>query len=208
MQTVTMQTVSQSAFVATRAAARPARRSAVVVRASAEDSRRAVLGGLMAGIASLSMVSSANAISIDLFDDRKARKAGFDIIYEARDLDLPQGERDGMLQARQSLGDTKKRIAEAEKRIDTLLAPSVEKAYWTEARNELRRQVGTLRFDINAVADSLGKADRKVALAAKEEFLAAVEDFDLSLRKKDKDSAAAKLGAVQSTLDAVIAKLA
>lgn len=206
MNATAMQTsVSQSAFVATRAAARPARRSACLVRASAEDSRRAVLGGLVAGVAGLVAVKSANAM--DLFDDRKARQAGFDIIYEARDLDLPQNERDGLTQARTVVADTKKRILEAESRIDSKLAPSVEKAYWTEARNELRRQVGTLRFDINAVADTLAKPAKKDALAAKKEFLAAVEDFDLSLRKKDQGAASTKLGAVQAKLDAVIAKL-
>jgi photosystem II oxygen-evolving enhancer protein 3 len=205
MNATAMQTtVSQSAFVAARATARPARRS-MVVRASAEESRRAVLGGLAAGVAGLFVAQNANAM--DLFDDRKARKAGFDIIYEARDLDLDQRVRDGMTQARSSLADTKKRIAEAEKRIDGSLLPYVEKSYWTEARNELRRQVGTLRFDINAVADSLAKPAKKDALAAKAEFLAAVEDFDLSLRKKDQASASKKLGAVQSKLDAVIAKL-
>jgi photosystem II oxygen-evolving enhancer protein 3 len=64
------------------------RRAAVVVRASAEDSRRAVLGGLLAGVAALAASPAANAI--DIRDDRKARANGFDLIYEARDLDLPQ----------------------------------------------------------------------------------------------------------------------
>jgi hypothetical protein len=37
----------------------------------------------------------------------------------------------------------------------------------TEGRNELRRQVGTLRFDINALADQLPKASKKEVLTAK-----------------------------------------
>ena len=47
-----------------------------------------ILTGL-AGVAALALTSSpANAI--DVFDNRKASENGFDIIYEARDLDLPQ----------------------------------------------------------------------------------------------------------------------
>ncbi|KAI7839752.1 hypothetical protein COHA_006556 [Chlorella ohadii] len=190
----TMQTVAQKAFAgsAVRSAATTPRaaRAAVVVRASAE-SRRAVLGGLVAGVAAL---TASSAQALDLFDDRKARQAGFDIIYEARDLDLPQGVRDGLAQARENLDVAKARIKEAEKRIDADLDAYIAKAYWTEGRNELRRQVGTLRFDLNA--------------AAKNEFLAAVEALDLQLRKKNGDKAAAALADTKAKLDAVIAKLA
>lgn len=147
------------------------------------------------------------ATAIDVIDDRKARNNGFDLIYEARDLDLPQNVRDGLTQARQDLAATKKRIAESEKRIDTLLPPAVSKAYWTEAREELRRQVGNLRFDINAVAETLPKDARKALLQEKKEFFALVEELDLALVKKQKEDALAKLPAVQSKLDSVIAKL-
>nr|QFB70703.1 chloroplast oxygen-evolving enhancer protein 3 [Chlorella ohadii] len=203
-----MQTVAQKAFAgsAVRSAATTPRaaRAAVVVRASAE-SRRAVLGGLVAGVAAL---TASSAQALDLFDDRKARQAGFDIIYEARDLDLPQGVRDGLAQARENLDVAKARIKEAEKRIDADLDAYIAKAYWTEGRNELRRQVGTLRFDLNAVADTLPKAAKKEAQAAKNEFLAAVEALDLQLRKKNGDKAAAALADTKAKLDAVIAKLA
>ena len=72
-------------------------RSVVVVRASAEESRRAVLGGMLAGVAALAAAGSAQA-DVTLFDERKARERGFDLIYEARNLELPQGQRDGMSQ--------------------------------------------------------------------------------------------------------------
>lgn len=45
--------------------------------------------------------------------------------------------------------------------------------------------MGTLRFDLNAVADTLPKAAKKDALEARKEFLAAVESLDLQLRKKN-----------------------
>lgn len=45
------------------------------------------------------------------------------------------------LQARENLELAKSRIKEAEKRIDADLDAYIAKAYWTEGRNELRRQV-------------------------------------------------------------------
>merc|ERR1712124_173449 len=53
---------------------------------------------------------------IDLKDDRLAKSTGYDLIYEARDLDL-QNIRDGLTQARSSLSDTKSRIAESKQRL-------------------------------------------------------------------------------------------
>lgn len=159
------------------------------------------------GAAALVASTLPATAAIDLIDDRKARANGFDLIYEARDLDLPQNVRDGLTQARQDLAATKKRIAESEKRIDTLLPPAVSKAYWTEAREELRRQVGVLRFDINTVADTLPKDAKKALLKEKNEFFALVEDLDLALVQKKKDVALEKLPKVQSKLDSVIAKL-
>jgi len=178
------------------------------VRASAEQqSRRAVLGSLLAGVA-FSAANAASALTpVDVIDDRKAIDKGFDIIYEARDLDLPQNVRDGLTQARKDIEATKKRIKESEARIDSSLEPSIAKAYWVEAREELRRQVGTLRFDLNTLASTKGKEAKKDALAARKEFIKAVEDLDLALRKKDKDSALSKLVAVQSNLDKALAKL-
>lgn len=46
-----------------------------------------MLGGLLAGVAALT-VPRANAV--DIRDDTKVRERGFDLIYEARDLDLAQ----------------------------------------------------------------------------------------------------------------------
>ena len=43
------------------------------------------------------------------------------------------------------------------------MATYVDKAYWTQARNELRRQVGTMRYDINNLVElkGSGEADAK-----------------------------------------------
>jgi photosystem II oxygen-evolving enhancer protein 3 len=57
----------------------------VAVSASAEG-RRAVLGGLLAGVIAIAPAAQA----VDILDATKVRDAGFDLIYQARDLDLPQ----------------------------------------------------------------------------------------------------------------------
>jgi photosystem II oxygen-evolving enhancer protein 3 len=173
------------------------------------EARREVLAGFVAAGAALVAAGSAQAVtSIDLFDDRKARDTGYDLIYEARDLDLDQNTREGFTQARGDLEATKKRIKESEARIDTAVAPSIEKAYWTEAREELRRQLGTLRFDLNSLATAkAGKEEKKKALALRKDFIRSVEDLDLALRKKDKESALTKLNVAKSSLDTVIANL-
>mmetsp|Transcript_27008 Transcript_27008/g.59067 ORF Transcript_27008/g.59067 Transcript_27008/m.59067 type:complete len:203 (-) Transcript_27008:270-878(-) len=198
-----------SAVAQRSSVARPAtasRRSAVVVKASAE-SRRAVLGGFLAG-AALTISSAAQAVTpVDLFDDRPVRQKGFDLIYEARDLDLPQNVRDGMTQARQNLEETKKRVKDSEARIDSALEPSIKKNYWTEAREELRRQVGTLRFDLNALAQTKTKEEKKAALAKKKDFIASVEALDLALRQKDEAAALSKLSATKTALDVVLASV-
>lgn len=66
-----------------------------------------VLAGFVAAGAALLAAPKAQAVSpVDLFDDRKARNNGFDIIYEARDLDLPQSKRDGLDQVRAAAQST------------------------------------------------------------------------------------------------------
>merc|ERR1719373_19460 len=75
-----------------------------------------VSSSLAVGLATLVINSHALALTpVDLKDDRKAKSAGFDIIYEARDLDLPQNVREGFTQARSSLDETKNRVVELKK---------------------------------------------------------------------------------------------
>ncbi|PNW79927.1 hypothetical protein CHLRE_08g372450v5 [Chlamydomonas reinhardtii] len=194
--------------LASKVATRPAvasRRGAVVVRASGE-SRRAVLGGLLASAVAAVAPKAALALTpVDLFDDRSVRDRGFDLIYEARDLDLPQNVREGFTQARASLDETKKRVKESEARIDADLDVFIQKSYWTEAREQLRRQVGTLRFDLNTLASTKEKEAKKAALGLRKEFIQAVEDLDFALREKDQASAAKKLEITKAKLDSVLA---
>ncbi|GAX74695.1 hypothetical protein CEUSTIGMA_g2143.t1 [Chlamydomonas eustigma] len=181
------------------------RRSAVVVKASA-DSRRAILGGFLAGVSlSVSGAAFAAATPVDIIDDRKAVKAGFDIIYEARDSDLSENVRQGRTQARSNIDIVISRVRESESRLDNDLEPSIKKNYWLEARQELRRQTGTLRFDLNTLAQTKAKDEKKKALELRKDFIAKVEALDFALRKKDEAASAVALESAKTALDTVLA---
>ena len=68
--------------------------------------------------------------------------------------------------------------------------------------------MGTLRFDLQTLASAKGgKAEKKQGLALSKGFIAPVEDLDLSLRKKDKTAALAKLETAKAKLDEALAYL-
>merc|ERR1711976_732628 len=162
-------------------------------------------------IFSLSVVMSCgNALALShvhLKDDRKAKSMGYDLIYEARDLDLPQGVRDGLTQARSSVNDTKKRVAESKSRITKEVLPYIEKAYWTEAKEALRLQVCTLRFDLNTLAETKSKSEKKDALAAKKQFFNDIEKVDFAIREKKMDAALKAYNVAVTSLDSVLAQV-
>lgn len=112
-------------------------RSIVAVTPAQQRSTRTpsvqILSGLVAGVAAVAVAPSQadnTAGFVDLFDDRKARQKGFDLIYEARDLDLVQNERDGLAQFRGDLKATKERYKEATKRISKDVGGYIDKMYW------------------------------------------------------------------------------
>merc|ERR1719359_1227171 len=146
--------------------------------------------GFITCVASLAITSSALAVSaIDLKDDRKAKSTGFDIIYEARDLDLPQDVRDGLTQARSSVDETKNRVVQLKKCINLEVPSYIKKAYWTEARESLRLRVGTLRFDLNTLVEMKTKSEKKTANKAKKQFFDEIEKVDFAIREKNMDKA-------------------
>merc|ERR1711981_1316435 len=164
------------------------------------------LNTLTASIAVLSLAGSAIAVTpVDLKDDRKAKSTGFDLIYEARDLDLPQDVRDGLTQARSSVDETKKRVIELKKCI-TLEVPSyIKKAYWTEAKESLRLRVGTLRFDLNTLVEMKTKSEKKTANKAKKQFFDEIEKVDFAIREKNMDKALKAYEIAAKSLDTVLA---
>jgi len=161
---------------------------------------------IAAGLLALTIAAPAFAVTpVDIFDDRKAKKNGFDIIYEARDLSLPQAVRDGLAQPRGDLALTKTRVTESTKRIKNDVLPYIKKAYWTEAKEQLRRQLGTLRFDLNTLAEVKPKAERAKAQALKNDFIRAIEETDLWVQKKDGAKAEKAFAKALAALDAVTA---
>jgi len=202
MQSVTSQRVTLAGTPLKSAAVRAAvPRRCIAVQASAEEPRRAVLAGF-AAVAGLAVARVANAV--DIQDDRKVRDRGFDLIYEAREIELPQSVRDGLTQARSDLSAAKKRVKESEERVDVKLPEYVKKKYWTEAREELRRQIGTLRFDLSSLAAGLDKPKRKEAARLQKAFFQKVDDLDYAIRIKSPEKASEALSAAQSALDTAI----
>lgn len=83
---------------------------------------------MVAGVVSLTAFGAS--ADVELQDERDVRQRGFDLIYEARDLDLGQNERDGLTQYRKNLESTKTRVKKSESIIDTKLEPLIQKKYW------------------------------------------------------------------------------
>ena len=102
---------------------------------------------------------------IELQDKRVTNKEGLQLIYEARDLNIAESTRqDGPSRfAFQKLNSnqTKARATESLNRINKDVPEYVEKAYWSQAGMELRRQLNTMRFDINNLVDEKGATGRK-----------------------------------------------
>merc|ERR1712187_313895 len=159
------------------------------------------------GALGLGAVAGKNAFAVtgvDIKDDRSAVKKGFDIIYEARELDLPQGQRDGLTQFKDSVSDTKKRLTESSKRIKTSVIEFVNKNYWPSASNELRRQLGTMRFDLNTVAATKEGSAQTELLAAKKKFISDIEKLDLAIVNKNQKLALDLYATAVGSMDSVL----
>ena len=98
---------------------------------------------------------------------------------------------------------TAARASESIKRLNNDVGEYVGKAYWTQAANELRRQVGTLRFDMNNLVSDKG-GDKAAAKA----FYASIEKLDFAIRQKDQAAATSAIAAVQEQGNALIKQLA
>merc|ERR1712176_404006 len=194
---------SQSNFMPMQLA-RP--RSSTVANAE----RREMMAGLALGLGSVA-AQSKNAFAVtgvDVKDDRGAVKKGFDIIYEARELDLPQNQRDGLSQFRESGDDTKKRLAESSDRFKKDVLVSINKNYWTAASNELRRQMGTMRFDLKTLSEAKEGAAKKAAVEAKNTFISEVEKLDLAIVNKNQKLALERYEKSIASLDTVLKVMA
>jgi len=177
---------------------------------SETQGRREMIAGLASAFgAAVAHDKAAFAVSpVDLKDDRKAKSIGFDIIYEARDLGLPQNIRDGLTQARESTENTKARIAESKQRISTGVLDAIKKSYWVEAAQALRLQLGTLRFDLNSLELKAPASEQKAVKAAKKKAFTDIEALDYAIRQKKLDASLKAYEKALSSLDAVLASVA
>mmetsp|Transcript_3650 Transcript_3650/g.13476 ORF Transcript_3650/g.13476 Transcript_3650/m.13476 type:complete len:208 (+) Transcript_3650:64-687(+) len=184
-----------------------ASKASVVVKASASDNKSKAVSLLVAGIVALNAAPALALNSIELTDQRVTNKEGLQLIYEARDLNIAESTRQAGASrfAFQKLttAQTAVRAKESLSRLDQDMVTYVNKAYWTQAANELRRQVGTMRFDINNLVENkgTGKAEAKA-------FFKSVEKLDFAIRQKDKDAAIAALAVAQTQGDALMKSLA
>ena len=97
-----------------------------------------------------------------------------------------------------TLAQTKARVTESLTRLATTVTDYSNKKYWTPAQNELRRQVGYLRFDLNALVEAKGSGDAEADALVK-----SVEELDFAFRKKSPEMAAKALAAVAANSAAV-----
>lgn len=79
----------------------------------------------------------------------------------------------------------------------------IEKSYWSQAANEERRQLQTLRFDINNLVEEKG-GDVKQAKA----FYKSIEKMDFAIRQKDQATAQAAVAECQEKGSALLSSLA
>ncbi|KAK3241429.1 hypothetical protein CYMTET_48803 [Cymbomonas tetramitiformis] len=197
--------LSAKANVAESVNVRPAQRVAAKapVAASAQLGRREMFSFIATGAALVA--TKANAIEIIDFKD--ANSKGFQEIYEARELENgTYNEKGGVPQRfalkRLSGDETKGRITESLDRLSTKIQPSIDVEAYPLAQNELRRQLGYLRFDIRTLA-----ADDKSIAGPGKDLVLAVEDLDLALRFKNQDKANALYQKVLIKADALSSAL-
>jgi photosystem II oxygen-evolving enhancer protein 3 len=187
---------------------RPNRSEDDLTHASAPPSlkHRQAVSLAVAGVVAFSAMPALALNQIELQDKRVTNKEGLQLIYEARDLNIAESTRqDGPSRfAFQKLNSnqTKARATESLNRINKDVPEYVEKAYWSQAGMELRRQLNTMRFDINNLVDEKG-GDRTQA----KKFYQAVEALDFQIRSKDKDGATAAVATVQDLGNALLASL-
>jgi photosystem II oxygen-evolving enhancer protein 3 len=169
--------------------------------------RRGLLNAIAfaAAASAAQAASAATPVDIKLGDQLTSPKMkGFDLIYEARDTDLTQAQRDGIVAARSSIPDTKARIQESKKRMEEKMPKLISQAYWTQAKELMRLQVGTLRFDLDTLASAKPREDKKIARIANDAFFNNVEKLDFQIRAKNIDKAKTAYSKAMESFDSAL----
>eukprot|EP00227_Mantoniella_beaufortii_P007407 CAMPEP_0197592150 /NCGR_PEP_ID=MMETSP1326-20131121/14793_1 /TAXON_ID=1155430 /ORGANISM="Genus nov. species nov., Strain RCC2288" /LENGTH=208 /DNA_ID=CAMNT_0043157805 /DNA_START=20 /DNA_END=646 /DNA_ORIENTATION=+ len=197
-----------NAVVVAKTTAIRAKRTSVIVQASG-DAKSKAISFFAAGVIAFSASPAVALNQIELADQRVANKNGLQLIYEARDLNLSESSR-GEASSRNSFQKltTKQSLARASESVSRFngdMVTYIDKAYWTQAANEVRRQVGTLRYDMNNLVETNGTATSRAEAKA---FYKSIEALDFAVRKKDQVGAKALLIVVQDQGNALIKSLA
>merc|ERR1712187_1076155 len=96
------------------------------------------------------------------------------------------------------------RPPESSKRIKSSVLEFINKNYWPSASNELRRQLGTMRFDLNNLAAAKEGSAQKEFLAAKKKFITDIEKLDLAVVNKNQKLSLDLFGTVVGSMDSVL----
>ena len=142
----------------------------------------------------------------------RKKNAGVQLIYEARDVDLPLKDRylysrDGEAGKEMTPESTLQRISDARGRIDGEVRTAIAGNDWVKARNGLRSRAGFLRFDLNYLVSLKDKAAKKEAIKLKTSALQKIEDLDFQLRQKDQASSEKKIEVALAELNKAVSFL-
>merc|ERR1712060_160836 len=164
--------------------ARPNQAARVVLvraahNANAETSSRRQMMGKLAG--------GAVATPISLIDDKdKSLDYKKNIADIAGNVEIDNKIRNGTKAAAEDKDFTIKRVQEGKKRLEGDVKTFVDKQFWYDAKQELRRQLGYMSVDMNTLIAT--SSDKKAATSLKKEFFTSIDNLDFAIRKKDRES--------------------
>ncbi|KAK9863043.1 hypothetical protein WJX84_009909 [Apatococcus fuscideae] len=155
-------------------------RSTVSCSAEPTDRRRALQ--LLTSLPLLAAAAPALALGADR--DISDEPEGSQSMDQARDTDENQKARFSMTESEGMTPDMhKKRIKESLSRLQKNVASDMKKKHFPAVSNDLRGQMSTLRFDLDALNASISdKAARKKAQKVQNEAMKALETLDYLAR--------------------------
>lgn len=182
------------------------RQDRLAVRAVPDANRRKML---LATVAAPLMFTASKAGAIAIVDDRKT-KSFIDSIDQARDPEEDQYNRfsfrnpEGM-----NAEEHKRRVQDSLRRLTADLKPSIDKQVpnWSKVEADLRHQLGTLRFDLDALTASKDKVARREAMALQNSVMRSLEELDLATRNRNKEASLRSLTAATDQLSTLIKML-
>ncbi|PWA68494.1 Photosystem II PsbQ, oxygen evolving complex [Artemisia annua] len=186
-------------------------RTGLVVRAQqgeSETSRRAVLGLIATGLASVSFVQAvladAKPIKLGPPPPPSGGLPGTENSDEARDLDLPLKNRFFL----QPLSPTEAAARAKESAQEILNVKGlIDKKAWPYVQNDLRLKSEYLRFDLNTIIASKSKDEKKQLKDLTGKLFQDMADLDHAAKIKSSADAEKSYAAAASSLNDVLSKL-